>query len=134
MIKTLLASAVVGFGLLFSGMAHAADADPNAAQTKKLECITPAMVEDNNYAKAKEAKIDIAILTLHGADATAIRTAMVTKYGDKVLAFDEVTFISSKQYADTILMIIYNEGCVVSGGPISAEDFAIITHTSGGTL
>lgn len=122
MIKALLASTVVAFGLLFSGMAHADD-----------ECVSSKTVVERNYTEGKAHGLTLEAVTLKGDDAAKVREFVINKWpasADKVIAFDEVTFIANTlDETSDVLMVLYDKGCAVSGGNITAQEFVEVVVT-----
>jgi hypothetical protein len=119
-LKTLLASAVIGFGLMGSALAAA----PEGYVDPKAQCMSSDEVWAKNQVEAKSTGITLDHVTLKGEDAKKVRDYLNKKFEGKALPFDEVTFITNKlDQTAPVLMIIYNEGCVVAGGPISPEEF-----------
>lgn len=123
MFKSLLASTVIAIAILTSGSLYAADD----------QCQTPEMVTQRNKAEAASHGIQVEVATLQGEEGAKVRQFIMERFKDsKVIAFDAATFVYSATQ-ENVLMVLYDNGCAVSGGPITQEEFRdLIKGTTSG--
>lgn len=110
--KKLLASTVIALSLM-APVAYAAD-----------QCMSSDQVWVQNQEEAKSKGLTLDHVTLKGDDAAKLFEYLEKKFDGAAMEFDEITFITNRaDDSQPVLMVIYKDGCVIAGGPISPAEF-----------